>query len=98
MSALKLTAKFRTKDGVPFAIETLSGRQYRCGICGKIFFDRKELELHLKNENPNGNFNFPELNKNISINVIYTQDVRDLTNPKHPKLYKGESLLKLKDE
>jgi len=98
MSALKLTARFRIKNGIPFAIETLSGRQYRCGNCGKVFFNRKELDSHLLNESKKTIFNFPELNKNISITVIYSQDVRERTNPSYPKLKKGEKLFKLKEK
>ncbi len=97
MSALKLTAKFRIKNGIPFAIETLSGTQYRCGICRKVFFDRKELENHLKKEKSDVDFNFPEINKNICVNVVYSTDLRDLTNPEHPRLNKGEKLLKIRE-
>lgn len=95
MSAPKLTAKFRIKDKVPFSIETLSGKIFRCGLCGIIFFSRDELEHHLPTEKGNikENLKFPELDRNISINVIYTQDIRDLTNPKYPRLTKGDKLL-----
>jgi hypothetical protein len=96
MSALKLTAKFRMKDKIPFSIETLSGKQFRCGVCGSVFFSREELEKHLQGEK-NKNYDalkFPELDKNVSINIIYTQDIRDLTNPGHPKLQKGDKLFK----
>lgn len=96
MSAPKLTAKFRIKDKVPFSIETFSGKIFRCGICGNIFFSREELEQHLPAEK-NKNYKelrFPELDKNISINVIYTHDIRDLTNPDYPKLKKGDKLFR----
>lgn len=97
MSSMKLTTKFRIKNGVPFSIETLSGRIFRCGICGNIFFDREELEKHLRGEKKEvyDKLQFPELDKNVMISVIYTQDIRDLTNPKYPKLSKGDNLLKL---
>ncbi len=96
MSALKLTAKFRMKNQVPFSVETLSGKQFRCGVCGKVFYSREELEKHLLSEKGNsyGDLNFPELDKNIDLSVIYTQDIRDLTNPKYPKLKKGDRLFK----
>lgn len=95
MSAPKLTAKFRIKDKVPFSIETFSGKIFRCGVCGTIFFSRDELEKHLPNEKNNifRDLKFPELDKNITISVIYTQDIRDLTNPKYPRLQKGDKLL-----
>ena len=96
MSAPKLTAKFRTKGKVPFSIETFSGRIYRCGVCGKVFYSREELDDHLGKEKYNRNdaLMFPELNKNLTISIVYTQNIRDLTNPKYPKLQKGDKLLK----
>lgn len=96
MSAPKLTAKFRIKDKVPFSIETFSGKIFRCGLCGTIFFSRDELERHLPFEKNKiyDDLKFPELDKNLTISVIYSQDIRDLTNPKYPRLQKGDKLLK----
>jgi hypothetical protein len=96
MPAPKITAKFRVKGKVPFSIETFSGKIFRCGVCGHIFYSREELDKHLpseQNEKYDG-LSFPELNKNIPVNIIYTQDIRDQTNPKYPRLQKGDSLFK----
>ena len=92
MSAQKMTVKFRKKNNVPYSIGKLSGTQFRCGNCGKVFFTRNEIDIHLNSEKPSGNRQraFPELNKNLDLRVIYTQDIRDLTNPKFLKLKKGE--------
>lgn len=97
MSVPKLTAKLRTKNKVPFAIETLTGIQFRCGVCGKVYWHRAELDRHLDTEKSTDykKFQFPELDRNISVRVIYTQDIRDLTNPKYPRLVKGDKLLKI---
>lgn len=94
MSAPKLIAKLRIKDKIPFAIETLTGKQYRCGVCGKVYFKREELDKHLLSEKlvANQKLQFPELDRNITVSVIYTQDIRDLTNPKFPRLQKGDKL------
>ena len=96
MSAPKLTAKFRVKEKVPFSIETFSGKIYRCGVCGNIFYSRDELEKHLPKEKHKDydTLMFPELNKNLTISVVYTQNIRDLTNPKYPRLQRGDKLLK----
>ena len=85
---MKLSAKFRLKEDVPFAIETISGTQLRCGVCGGIFYKRVELDKHLSLEKTDDktDIKFPQLNKNISINVIYIQDIRDRTNPLYQKL------------
>ena len=98
MSVPKMTAKLRIKDNVPFAIETLTGKQFRCGICGKVYWHRDEFDRHLAHEKYTGTekLQFPELDRNISVNVIYSQDLRDLTNPKYPRLVKGDQLLKIK--
>ena len=98
MAALKITVKFRMKNKIPFSIENLSGTQFRCGVCGKVYFSREEIDRHLLNEMnvENAVLQFPELDKNLDIRVIYTQDLRDLTNPKYPKLKKGDNLLKTK--
>lgn len=99
MSVPKLTVKLRIKNGVPFAIETLTGLQFRCGVCGKVYWHREELDRHLISEKSNladnNKLQFPELDKNISVRVIYSQDIRDLTNPKYPRLVHGDKLLKL---
>lgn len=94
MSSPKVTVKLRIKNGVPFAIETLTGQQYRCGVCGKVFWHREELDKHLQYETSvdNRKLQFPELDMNVSVRAIYTQDIRDLTNPKYPRLVKGDKL------
>lgn len=96
---MKISAKFRVKYDVPFSIETVSGVQYRCGICGKVYFKRSILDKHLLLENSMNIKvpHFPEINSNLTLKVIYTQDVRDLTNPNYPKLKKGDHYLKIKN-
>jgi hypothetical protein len=95
MAALKMTVKFRLKNKIPFSIENLSGTQFRCGVCGKIYFSRDEIDRHLLKEklNENDKLQFPELDRNMSINIIYTQDIRDLTNPKYLRLKNGDKIL-----
>lgn len=100
MAALKMTVKFRMKNKIPFSIENLSGTQFRCGVCGKIYFSRDDIDRHLLKEklNENDELQFPELNRNLDVRVIYTQDLRDLTNSKYPKLKSGDMLLKTKKD
>ena len=90
-------AKLRIKNKIPFAIETFTGQQFRCGVCGKVFYQREELDKHLVKESSADikQSKFPDMNRNISVGVIYMQDIRDLTNPKYPRLVRGDKLLKI---
>jgi len=79
---MKLSAKFRERDGIPFAIEKPTGTQFRCGVCGKVFYHRNELEKHLKIEKKNlpiNKLNFPKFNEKIEVNLYYYQDTREAT-------------------
>ena len=100
MAALKITVKFRLKNKIPFSIENLSGTQFRCGVCGKIYFSRDDIDRHLLKEklNENDELQFPELNRNLDVRVIYTQDLRDLTNPRYPRLKRGDNIFLDKNE
>ena len=100
MAALKMTVKFRVKNKIPFSIENLSGTQFRCGVCGKIFYTRDEIDKHLLREKLDEKvvLQFPELDRNLDIRVIYTQDLRDLTNPRFPRLKRGDNIFLDKNE
>ena len=97
---MKLSVRFREKFGTPFSIEKLSGTQFRCGICGRIFYDRKELDVHLRNEakRNDGKAVFPPLNKNVSVTVVYSLDVNEAVNPNRPRLNKGDNPYKQGDK
>jgi hypothetical protein len=74
---MKLLAKFYEKDGVPFSIEKPTGMQYRCGVCGQVFFHKNEIEKHLKiekNNTPFKSLKFPKFFEKISVNLYYFQD------------------------
>lgn len=77
-----LKVKFRKRNGIPFAVERLSGIQYRCRACNKLFLEKEDLDKHLdaKTEThlvaaPSGDV--PKLNENILIKAIYIQDIMD---------------------
>ncbi|NOX18919.1 MAG: C2H2-type zinc finger protein [Chlorobi bacterium] len=97
---MRLNVKFRSRNGIPFSIERLSGTQFRCGVCGKIFFNRTDLEKHLKNESYAKKTKpaFPELNENISVGVLYSQDNRDRTNSKYSRLHNGDENFVIDDK
>lgn len=77
-----LKVKFRKRNGVPFAVERLSGVQYRCRACNELFLEREELDRHLdskiESHHPGTlSGDVPKLNENLLIKAIYIQDIID---------------------
>jgi hypothetical protein len=77
----KVKVKFRKRNNVPFAIEKLTGVQYRCRVCNEIFLEKDELDKHLEIEYQRGakdvSSNVPEVNSNLFVKVLYTLDLTD---------------------
>lgn len=93
----KIQAKFRRRDGVPFAIEQLSGRQYRCRHCNTVYRTEKEINRHLKTVAVSSkgkkitiDAKTPSINRNTDINVLYSYDINDMMRRKYLKLSKDE--------
>jgi len=93
----KIHAKFRKRHGVPYAIEQLSGRQFRCRHCNEIFFSDKELDRHISSvRDAEGKSSrrlspaTPALSSSISVNVLYTYDILDKMKKKWLRLKIGE--------
>ena len=77
-----LKVKFRKRNGVPFAVERLSGVQYRCRACNELFLEKEALERHLDAKIESHGFRksspeAPHLNMNLMIRVIYVEDLLD---------------------
>ena len=77
-----LKVKFRKRNGVPFAVERLSGVQYRCRACNRIFFERKELDVHLESKIENHRIRkssneAPKTGENLMVKVLYALDLLD---------------------
>lgn len=93
----KIHAKFRKRYGVPYAIEQLSGRQFRCRHCNEIFFSEKELERHISSVRDTAGTRdrrispaAPALSSSIVVNVLYTYDLLDKMRKKWLRLRTGE--------
>jgi len=93
----KVNAKFRKRHGVPYTIEQLSGRQYRCRHCNEVFFNEKELDVHIKNllsNDDKAKFRIsntsPKLSTNVDVRVYYTYDINDKLKRQWLKLKKGD--------
>lgn len=77
-----LKVKFRKRKGVAYSVERLSGVQYRCRICNRLFLEKNELDKHLDakiDAHSVGNLSgdAPKLNENLLVRVIYIQDIID---------------------
>jgi uncharacterized C2H2 Zn-finger protein len=93
----KIHAKFRRRHGVPYAIEQLSGRQFRCRHCNDIFLTEKELDRHVRDvvrslnkERVKVSSASPKLSTSIDVRVLYTYDILDKMKRQWLKLKKGD--------
>ena len=93
----KIHAKFRKRHGVPYAIEQLSGRQFRCRHCNKVFLREKEIEAHLRlvvTSDERGKAkvspNAPDLSSTIEVRVLYAYDIVDKMKRQWLKLKSGD--------
>ena len=93
----RIHARFRKRHGVPYAIEQISGRQFRCRHCNKVFIYEKELEAHVRKllaaETRNRiavNRAAPELSQSVDVRVLYTYDILDKMKRQWLKLKSGD--------
>ncbi len=90
-----LKVKFRKRNGIPFAVERLSGTQFRCRACNAVFLTKKELESHLEARIENHRFHktsedAPKLGTNLTIRVLYTLDLIDNSKKEYMKNERDE--------
>ena len=93
----KIRARFRKRQGIPYAIEQLGGQQFRCRHCNKVFFSEKELNAHigtvLKSDDKTKfkiSASSPKLSSNVDVRVLYTYDISDRMKRQWLKLKKGD--------
>jgi transcription elongation factor Elf1 len=93
----KISAKFRKRHDIPYAIEQLSGRQYRCRHCNRVFLSIHEIDRHLnqaiksaKKSKLIATETAPEINSNINVHLIYCYDLYDKLRNKWLKLKPGD--------
>jgi hypothetical protein len=89
----QIKAKFRKKNGVPYAVERFAGVQYRCRACNQIFYHENILVRHLFAELRNGAFKVsrkcPKLDETISSLVYYDEDIIDAFKAVNVKRFKS---------
>jgi hypothetical protein len=93
----KIHAKFRKRNGVPYAIEQLSGRQFRCRHCNGVFLSEKELDYHIRqvlkaDGKAKGKVckETPDLSSSVSVRTLYAYDIMDKMKKKWLKLKRGD--------
>lgn len=97
MMVPRIHAKFRKRKGVPYAIEQLSGRQFRCRHCNEVFIYEKELESHVRQvlkSKPKSSIgvspDVPELSSTTETRVLYTYDIMDKMKRQWLKMKSGD--------
>ena len=90
-------AKFRKRRGVAYAIEQLSGRQFRCRHCNTVFFREKDLDAHIEHvleskdkSKSRVSPEAPELSTTTDVHVLYTYEISDRLKRQWLKLKKGD--------
>jgi hypothetical protein len=90
-------AKFRKRRGIPYAIEQLSGVQYRCRHCNTVFLREKEMDVHLEHvlrskekSKSRVSKEVPELSSTTDVRVLYTYFLPDRLKRPWLKLKKGD--------
>ncbi len=93
----KIHARFRKRRGVPYAVEQLSGRQFRCRHCNEVFFTERQLDSHVRHillaapkHAHNISSQSPELSSSVHVRVLYTYDIADRMKKKWLKLKPGD--------
>jgi hypothetical protein len=93
----KISAKFRRRKGVPYAIEQFSGKQFRCRHCNKVFYEEKYLDQHLEyisKAKGKGaiavDSNVPQLNQMLELKIGYMYDITDSMRRQYLKMKKNE--------
>ena len=93
----RLSVKYRRRSGVPYAIEQLSGRQFRCRHCNTVYLTEREITMHLKQvaKTTSGKHipveaRSPKLDSTIDLRLGYFYDIRDYLQRKFLKLGKNE--------
>ena len=93
----KISAKFRRRKGVPYAIEQFSGKQFRCRHCNTVFGEEKDLDQHLeyvsktkRSTTINVDPDTPQLNQMLELKIGYVYDITDCMRRNYLKLKKNE--------
>jgi uncharacterized C2H2 Zn-finger protein len=91
----QIKVKLRQRNGIKYTIEYFSGKQFRCYHCGDIFLTEKEIIKHLDSKSSQytekKKNKIPKLYDNTSVNLLYTEDIKDELKQKYFEKIKTKS-------
>jgi len=90
----QIRAKFRKRNGVPYAVERLAGMQYRCRVCNEVFINKEKFDRHLWSEVTGGNKiavskKCPDMHDTITSVVYYAEDVLNALKTANVRKFKS---------
>jgi hypothetical protein len=93
----RINVKFRRRNGVPYAIEQFTGKQFRCRHCNKVFWEARDFDRHLEyagKAKKTGilavDSDAPQLNQMLELKIGYVYDITDCMGRQYLKLKKNE--------
>jgi len=93
----RIHAKFRKRKGVPYAVEQLSGKQFRCRHCNTVLLYEREFDAHVRtlvHSQEKGRTKVkvatPEISSSLNVRVLYTYDIMDKMKKQWLKLKDGD--------
>ncbi len=75
----RISVRRQNRFGIPVAIERFRGRQYRCLVCGAVFYELDELDAHVRRAETPGP-DSPDLSRfdePLLIRIFDSKDVRE---------------------
>lgn len=74
----RISVRRQNRFGIAVAIERFRGRQYRCLVCGTVFYELDELDSHIRRETPGPNSPLvPSFDEPLLVRIFYSKDVRE---------------------
>lgn len=68
----RISVRRQNRFGIAVAIERIRGRQYRCLVCNKVFYQLDELDAHVRREAPGADSReLPLFDEPMIIRIFY---------------------------
>jgi hypothetical protein len=75
----RISVRRQNRFGIAVAIERFRGRQYRCLVCGTVFYELDELDAHVRRDEAPGSDSpdLPRFDEPLLIRIFYSKDIRE---------------------